>query len=441
MLTRNAQTGEAEAGMEGNKSASASTLARVVLQIVLMLLVLAAGFLAMSRLIATKPETGRRTPFPTVYTVDTVTVERADYRPVYTVYGEVVSGRSVDLRSLAAGEVIEISPSLKAGAAVSKGEALVRIDPFGYEGALREAKANLAETEARIAEMNVRIRIEESRLESSEQQLELARRDLERIRELKGRGAATDKQLEDRELVASQRQAAVDQTRIGIAAEKAKLAQQEAALQRLQWKVDQAERNLKDTVLIAPFDGIIRSASVETGKMINANDIAVALYERGNMEVRFTLTDDRFARLQSEPGGFAGRMVEVIHSAGSQTQSVPARMDRLGADIASNRGGVEIYAAIDAATLPAALRPGAFVAIQVPDRSFANHVRLPSQALFGTDTVYVVVDGKLQARKVAVAAFDGNAVIVDGDLAPGEEVLATHIAEISEGLKVRTGAQ
>ncbi|MEZ5799828.1 MAG: hypothetical protein R3D29_04245 [Nitratireductor sp.] len=67
----------------------------------------------MSRLIATKPETERRPPFPTVYSIDTVIVERADHRPVYTVYGEIVSGRSVDLRSLAAGEVIEISPSLK----------------------------------------------------------------------------------------------------------------------------------------------------------------------------------------------------------------------------------------------------------------------------------------------------------------------------------------
>ncbi|MCB1449082.1 MAG: efflux RND transporter periplasmic adaptor subunit [Nitratireductor sp.] len=441
MLTRNSDTGDADDKVKKPTTVSAGGLARTLLQIVLMLVVLSAGFFGMSRLIATKPETERRPPFPTVYSIDTVTVERADHRPVYTVYGEIVSGRSVDLRSLAAGEVIEISPSLKPGAAVKKGDALVRIDPFGYEGALREAKANLAETDARIAEMNVRIRIEESRLESGEQQLELAQRDLQRIRDLKGRGAATDKQLEDREFIESQRQAAVDQTRIGIAAERAKLAQQEAALQRLQWKVDQAERNLKDTVLIAPFDGIVRSASVETGKMLNANDIAVSLYERNNMEVRFTLTDDRFARMQSEPGGFAGRMVKVIHSAGSQSQSVPARMDRLGADIASNRGGVEIYASMDADTLPAALRPGAFVSIEVPDRTFENHIRLPSEALFGTDTVYVVVDGKLQSRKVTVAAYDGNSIIVDGALNAGDEVLATHIAEISEGLKVRTGAQ
>ncbi|MEZ5871602.1 MAG: efflux RND transporter periplasmic adaptor subunit [Nitratireductor sp.] len=427
--------------MKSTAASRGRVLARALLQIILMLLVLGAGFFSMARLISTKPETAKRPPFPTVYTVDTVKVERADLRPVYTVYGEIVSGRSVDLRSLAAGEVIEISPALKAGAAVSKGDALVRIDPFGYEGALREAKANLAETDARIAEMNVRIRIEESRLKSNEEQLVLAQRDLRRFRDLKGRGAATDKQLEDREFIESQRQAAVDQTRIGIAAEKAKLAQQEAVLQRLQWKVDQAERNLKDTVLVAPFDGIVRSASVETGKMLNANDIAVSLYERGNMEVRFTLTDDRFARLQSEPGGFAGRMVKVIQTAGATSQSVSARMDRLGADIASNRGGVEIYASIDAPALPAAMRPGAFVGIEVPDRNFPDHVRLPSEALFSADIVYVVVDGRLQSRKVSVAAYDGNSVIVDGALASGDEVLATHIAEISDGLKVRTAGK
>ncbi|MFZ1815368.1 MAG: HlyD family efflux transporter periplasmic adaptor subunit [Rhizobiaceae bacterium] len=412
-------------------------LGKTAIQVALMLLVLGGGLAGLAALIATKPEVARRPPFPTVYTVETARAVRGDHAPVYSVFGEVVSARSVELRSLVAGEVIAVSTNLKAGASVKRGDALVEIDRFGFEGALREARANLAEAESRIAEMKVRVEIEESRLQSAEDQLELARKDLERIRELRTRGSATDKQLEDRELLVSQRKAAFDQTRIGIAAEKAKLSQQEATRERLAWKVEQAERNLSDTVLSAPFDAIVRSANIESGKMVNANDVVVVLYESGNLEVRFTLTDERFARLQSEPGGFQGRTVQVVWQAGGEIVTVPAVMDRLGADIAASRGGVEVYATMQAGGIPLALRPGAFVEVKVQDRLFANHYRLPAAALYGEDTIYLVRDGGLVRSTVRLAAYDGDDVILSGDLNADDEVLVTHIAEISDGLKVR----
>lgn len=408
----------------------------VVLQILLMIAVLAAGFLAMSWLVATKPEIAKRPPFPKVYTVDTVIARAGDYQPVFTVYGEIVARRSVDLRSLVAGQVVSVSPLLKPGARVAKGEALVGIDRFDYEGALREARANLDEAEARLAESRAGIALEESRLERAREQRDLALKDIERIRSLKASGSATDKQLEDRELVLSQRAATVDQTEISITAKKAQLRQQEAVLERLRWKVDLAERNLEHTVLIAPFDGIVRSAQVEAGKMVSANDVAVSLYEEGNLEARFTLSDDRYARISAQQPGLIGSVIEIVPSLGGGGTAIQATVDRLGADIENTRGGVQVYARLDGERDTGALRPGAFVEVRVPDRVFAGQFRLPETAIHDNDTVYAVVDGRLAARAVSISAWDGEHAIVAGDLNDGDEILVTRIAEIGEGLRV-----
>ncbi|MCF6320930.1 MAG: hypothetical protein L3J32_04090, partial [Rhizobiaceae bacterium] len=109
-----------------------SVIARGAIQIILMVAVLAGSYIGMNRLIDAKPEVKKRSGFRTVYTVQTVPVKLADYRPTFTVYGESIASRTVDLRSLVAGEAISVSPNLKAGARVAKGEALMEIDPFNY---------------------------------------------------------------------------------------------------------------------------------------------------------------------------------------------------------------------------------------------------------------------------------------------------------------------
>ena len=162
------------------------------------------------------------------------------------------------------------------------------------------------------------------------------------------------------------------------------------------------------------------------------------MYDADQLEVRFTLTDERFGRIQSDPEGIAGRKVEVIWSVGGEEFRYPAVIDRISAQITSNRGGVEVIAVIDGEVTESALRPGAFVEVIVPDKSFADHFRLPESALYGNDTVYAVVNGKLEDREVRVHARDGEFVILTGAIENGAEILITRIAEISSGLRVST---
>lgn len=410
---------------------------RVVFQFVLMAAILFGGFFFMNKLIDAKVEPPKRPPFKTVYTVDTFVAKAGNFQPSMVVYGEVQASKSVDLRSLVAGKIVEVNPKLQVGGRVEKDEVLFQVDKFNYETALDGAKSTVVETRARIAENRAMIAIEEARIKSLKQQLALAQSDLERIRALQKRGSATPRSVEERELIVSQRAQSLEQSQLNLVAERSRIEQLQAVLARAERSIEQAERDLKDTALKSPMSGVIRENNASEGRLISANDMMVSMYRDDRLDVRFTLTDQRFGRIQSDKTGVVGREVEVIWVVGGEEYKYPAKIERIGAQITSDRGGVEVIASIEADIKDSPLRPGAFVEVIVPDKLFENNYRVAETALYDNNKVYVAVEGVLEARSVKVLARDGDAIIIEGELSNGDEILTTRIAEISEGLNVR----
>lgn len=414
----------------------ASISARAVLQVVLAAAVLYGALAGMNRLIATKPEGATRPTREQVYTVKTVQVQPADHQPVFTVYGNTVAGDTVDLRALVSGEIVAVHPDLRAGHTVRAGEVLVEIDEFEYQGALTEARANLQEAEAQLAEIKAKIGYEQAALERTRNQLALAERDLQRSQDLQTRGSGTQKSTDDRQMTVFERAQSLEQRQSNLAIEKARADQQDATIRRLQWKVAQAERDLENTRLQAPFDGVISMAAAGLGRNISANDVIVSLYRSDRLEVRFVVTDAQYGRLLSSPQGVVGRPVEVIWDVGGEAARYAARVERVGAELKSDRGGVELYAAIDLTSSETNIRPGAFVEVAVPDKVYGGTVRLPETAVYNGNRVYVVNQDRLVARSVDVATFTGGDVIIAGGLEAGDRVLITQIADARDGLKV-----
>lgn len=438
MLDRADNREERQVGaVEASAQTRRTGFLRPVAQIALMALVLAGGWAGMQYLAGSRVDPVRKPFTPLVYTVDTATAALADNRPVIRLYGQVDTGRSVDLRAAVSGDVVEIHPDLVAGRRVLAGTELLRIDPFLYEGAVVEARANLSSARAAISEIDARLASEREQLEAAQVQLDLARADLERALSLADTGTLTDKQVDDRRLILSQRKQAVSQRRNNILITEAQRAQQDANASRLEWKLREAQRRLEDTAVIAPFDGVISDESIESGRSVNVNEVVASIYDDSALEVRFTLTNAQYGRMATDSDPLLGRAVEVTWSVGGAEYVWPATIDRIGARIAAERGGVEVFARINAAENPVELRPGAFVALTVPDRVWRDTFRLPETALRSSDHVFVVIDGELHRRDVRLIAWDGEDAIVKGDLVSGEEVLATRLTEATEGVQVR----
>ena len=415
--------------------------ARGLLQTILVLAVLAGAVWGMRWMVDSRAERPQRQARERVYTVTTMPVQKADHQPQFLVYGTTIAGRTIELRALVAGEIVTVHPDLRVGRTVEKGAVLAQIDPFAYEGAVTEARANLREAEARLKESEARIASEQSALDRTGEQLALAERDLERSRQLLGTGSGTQKAVDDRELTLSQRAQAVELRQANLAVEQARAEQQRAAIARLEWKLAQAQRDLADTALEAPFAGVVQSENAGAGRNVGANDVLVTLYDETAVEVQLVVSDSQFGRLANDPDGVIGRPVEIAWTVGGAAIVYEGVIDRIGAEIRSERGGVELYARIDARDGASALRPGAFVEVRVPDQTYSQTVRLPETAVYGGAYVYVIEDGRMRRRDVTIAAFTGSDVLIADGLEGGENVLTTQIADARDGLKaVEEGA-
>ena len=409
---------------------------RRILKIVLPLLVLAGAVLVAGYLQATKPRIERAEPREREWPIAAATVEIADIQPEIVAFGEIVARRDVELRALVAGRVVETGPNFADGGIVREGDLLVGIDPFEYEAAVEEAKAGLAEAKAALAEAEADLAAEEAALAEERALLEIAEREMARRADLVARGIGSEKDLDAAAMRRGERARAAVLAERRTVALRARVARRQAALARGAVALDRARRALENTRLAAPFGGYLTEISAALGKRLGMNDRVARLLDLERPEARIHLSDAEYGRLVSAPRGLVGRPARVVWRAGDRIFSYRAAIGRVQGEVDPASGGVTVHAPIADAGLDAPLRPGAFVEVRIPDRVYRQAARLPEAALVGEDTVYAVVDGRLEPRLVALLARVGNDVVVVGEIADGERIAATRFPEIGPGVKV-----
>ena len=407
------------------------------LKIVLPLLTLVCAVLAVGYLQATRPEIERKGPHERARPIAATTVQIADVQPSISAFGEVVAQRDVELRALVAGPVVAAGENFVNGGTVRAGELLVEIDPFEYRAAVTEAEASLAEARAQLAETRTELGAEEAGLVEERTQLELAERELERRRDLLAKGTAAQKAVDDALVRRSERARAAAGTERRVAGLRARIARQEAVIARSAVAVERARHDLANTRLVAPFDGYLTGVSAALGKRLGVNDRVVRLLDLARLDIRIQLSDGDYGRLVSSAAGLRGRPVEVTWRAGSRSFPFRAVIQRADGVVDAASGGVRVFARIEQEAARVPLRPGAFVEVRIPDRVYRRAARLPETALVGGDTVYAVVDGRLEPRPVVLLARVGNDVVVSGGIADGERIATTRFPEIGPGVRVQ----
>jgi len=408
-----------------------------ILKLILPLIFIGAGLVGFNYFVKTKSVEVPKEIVERSWNVSVVEADPTEVTSEINLYGELVSARSVDLRSLVGGEIIEVSDDLKEGARVEEGSVLVEVDPFDYGAIVREKEAIILEAKSRLAELKAAKRSEQLLLEQDIQILELEQRNLQRAEQLRKKGNISDKGLDAAKTSLSRQRQQVDQRRAQVDIQNARIGQQAATVERQQVALERAQRDLENVSLVAPFTGYLQNVSVELGKKVDAKDLVARLIDDTRIEVKFHLSNNQYGTLLGSEVGLIGQSVQVLWKAGERPIEFSGVIKRIGSSIQSDTGGVEIYALLDNTPNLAKVRVGAFVEISMNGASYKDALRLPDYALYDGRIVYKVQEGRLSPVEVVVLQNEGISVIVRaGELKRGDRILTTRFAEVGPGIKV-----
>ncbi len=414
------------------------TAFRAMLSIALAAAVIFAALSFQRHMVATKIPTPHKSPPERIRTVEILSAKSENVQPDMRLYGQIAAGRTVDLRMLVGGEITSVATSFVEGGKVAQGADLVTLDRFDYEGALIRARTEFEEAEARIAETRARIALEaDSRARASEQS-EIAAREVDRLTTLLGRGATSDATLDTSRSRLAGARAAVETRDNQMRVLQAQLAREQASLDRLRWNITKAERDIRNTTLFAPFEGIVSNVAAEAGRLVNVNDRVATLVDLDRIEVRFTLNDTQYGRLVGETNGLEGRRVAVRWKGGNRQLDAEGTIDRLSPVVSAATGGFEVFARLQRSPTTDALRPGAFVTVITADRTYHGVVRLPQSAVHPGNRIFAVnEDNRLTPIDVAVVGFDGEHLLVKGDIKEASRIMVSRLPDAGPGVLVK----
>ncbi|MEL6840776.1 MAG: HlyD family efflux transporter periplasmic adaptor subunit [Pseudomonadota bacterium] len=370
-----------------------------------------------------------------VLAVNVTTLEPQTIAPELTVFGELRSQRTLDLRSATGGTVLEASEALVEGGAVSAGQVLLRIDPAEAQAALDRARADLQDAQAELRDAERSLLLEQDELTAAQAQAELRAQALTRARDLQARGVGTAAAVEDAELAASSADAAVLTRRQALASAEARIDQARTRLARAEIDVSEATRDVADTQVFAAFDGVLSEVTISPGGRVTANELFAQLVDPARLEVSFRVSTSQYARLLDADGQLIKAPVRVALDVSGVNLAATGQITREGATVGAGQTGRLLFARLDAAP---GFRPGDFVTVSIDEPELQKVALVPATAVAPDQTVLVVGDeDRLESADVTLLRRQGDDVIIRvGDLA-GAVIVAERSPLLGAGIRVR----
>ena len=308
---------------------------------------------------------------PTLVLVEAI--ELTDDHVSLRVVGTRKAIRSAALHPAVAGEVREIA--FKAEQRVKKGQALIRLDDKHQRLKVRLAEVAVAE----------------------------AKRQMQRMQKLAPSGHAARSRLDTTQ----------------------------AELDTAKLRLEQANAELRDRTIFAPFAGVVGMTDLNRGDRVTEATMAVTLDDRATILVEFNV-----------PETYAGKIkvadTVVVRPWSASEGDIQGKITALASRIDRTTRSLRVQAEI--ANPDDRIRPGGSIEVRLAFTGKAYPIVREVAVLWSRDGAYLwrVVDGKADKVFVTLVRRDKGRVLVDGPLRPGELIVVEGVQGLRLGQKVKT---
>jgi len=333
--------------------------------------------------------------------------------------GYVTARRQATVSSEVTGKVVEVL--IEEGMTVAEGQLLARLDDSLLQAALRLSEAQLEAAERSVTEIRV--------------SLNEARQNLVRSTELRARGLVSEQALENAT-------AEVDGlvARLESADQSIVVAERTVAIQQQQ---------LDDTLIRAPFTGVVVNKAAQPGEMISPVSAGGGFTRTGictivdmdSLEIEVDVNESYINRVRAD------QPVQATLNSYPDWQ-IPAEVITIIPAADRNRATVSVRIGLltqDSRILPDMGVKVAFLTEAVPSEPAEKAALLvPSSAVFerdGRSVVYLVRDGSTQRRTVEVTERTATQVSVAAGLAAGDRIVIELDSALAQALDEATPFQ
>lgn len=354
--------------------------------------------------------------------------------PVMTVFGELQSQRTLDLRTSVGGTLTVADVPLIDGATVKAGQMIAQIDPFEAQAALDRVRADMQDAQAELRDAERGLALAQDELTAAQSQAALREAALDRQIDLQRRGVGTAAAVENAELAFSTADASVLNRRQAIAQAEARFDMAQTRLARNEINVAEAERTLANTRITADFDGTLADVTATAGARVTPNERIAQLIDPAALEVSFRVSTSQYARLLDANGGLLNAPIEVGLDVSGVNLTAPGKITRESASVGAGQTGRLLFATLDAT---AGFRPGDFVTVRIQEPELTRVAQVPATAVAPDGSVLVIgEEDRLERAEIELLRRQGDDVIVTVRGLAGQWIVAERSPLLGAGIKV-----
>jgi len=368
---------------------------RKIVFIIVALIVLLGGSAALSWLfVSMKPEPPRM-PDPNLKRyVKAATVSYSEITSPLTREGRVVSSSEVMLVAEAAGKIEKGEVSLRKGTSFKKGQLLATIYKDEVELALKARKSNFLTT---ITTLLPDIKVDfPDQLEAFNKfflSIDMDK-DLPKLPEVKD--------------------------------EKLKVYLASHNVFNEYYSILQDEKKLSRHSLYAPFDGTFTQVSFEVGAYVNIGGQIARMIRTDQLEVEVPVENDQSKWIE------IGDVVQVYSK--NKTEQQQGEVVRKSNFVDPSTQSRSIFVRVNKSNQDHLLA-GEYKQVIFPGQKINKAMILPRSAVFNSNEVYTVVDGKLKKREINILKWNETTLIFNG-LEEGAKVVAEPLINVKENSPV-----
>ena len=398
------------------------------------------GCLALGALLAAgcgQGQVGPTAPPPLPVAVAAVTQQDV---PVYSEWIASTDGMiNAVIRAQVQGYLV--SQRYREGDLVEKGQLLFEIDARPFQATLSHAEA--AEQQAVAALSQAEATLEQSKADVAKQEALWvnAKANYDRFKELVGRGAVAQKDVDDATGAERATAAAVAAAKANVTAAQAAIGVQRAAIAAARAAAEKARVDLGFTKIVAPVTGIAGIAKAQIGDLVGpppgSTEELTTVSSVDPIKVYVPMSEQEYLARARQGHNTAGGPIELTLADGSrhpQTGRI-AFTDRQ-ADVQTGT----IKVAVLFPNPGNVLRPGQFARVRAQRSVKTGALLVPQRAVMEQQGSYQVAvvgaDQKVDIRPVKVGQQVGSLWVIDEGVRPGERVIVEGLQKVRPGMAV-----